>query len=366
VDVLAAAARAIGRGLTAVATLHGSQRSRVIRATVDGGPDTVIVKAPAPGFAETWSRESAALTVLGGRALPVPDLLAAVEDPPLIVLADLGDGPSLAEALLGDDAGVATRRLHAWTDAMAAVHTATVDDGPAFAAALGTHVSTVDAMPGLLAGAADLLAEHLPSIGVTPAGPALAELRGAATALGPRAHAMTPADACPDNNVATPAGLVLVDFEQATARHVAWDAAYLLVPWPSCWCSWDLPTGVADAALTRWRAAVATTIPVVATAAFDRDLDVAVAAWALLSSAWFLPAALDERAEAPARWRRGPTRRAVIAHRMRLAARRPVMPALADLAATILAATTRRWGDLTLPVAPAYRQRYLSIHSSVV
>ncbi|GAA4699169.1 phosphotransferase [Phytohabitans rumicis] len=354
-DILANAGRALGCTLAAVETLRSSSRSQVVRATVDGGPGTVIVKAHAPGFADHWSRESAALAVLRGRGLPVPDLIAAVDDPPLVVLADVGDGPSLADALLGDDAGVATQRLYWWADALATVHAATTGDGPRFAAALG-GVSSLDSMPDLLALAADLLAARLPTLGVVPGAKALAELSGAAAALGPGGWALTPADACPDNNVVTPAGLVLVDFEQAAMRHVAWDAAYLLVPWPSCWCSWGLPAEVADAALARWRTAVGPSIPVVSDAAFDRDLDVAVAACALLSTGWFLAGALDEEREAPGGGTSGPTRRAVIQHRMRLTAQRhAVVPALADLADEILAATVQRWGDLRLQTAPAFR-----------
>jgi hypothetical protein len=173
--------------------------------------------------------------------------------------------------------------------------------------------------------------------------------------LAPGVDALTPADACPDNNVMTPAGLVLLDFEQATTRHVAWDAAYLVLPWPSCWCAWGMPAEIAEAALARWRAVVAASIPVVATPTFDRDLDIAVAAWAFLSSAWFLPRAIAN--EDPfGRAVRGPTRRSAIRHRMRLAAqRRAVMPALADLADEVLTATAAPWGDPRLPNAPAYR-----------
>jgi hypothetical protein len=356
VEALATAARTIGRTLTVVETLRGSSRTRVVRAAVDGGPETVIVKAHAARFADHWARESAALAVLRGRGLPVPDLIAVVDDPPLVVLRDLGDGPSLADALLGEDAAVATRRLNAWADALATLHAATTGDGPRFAAALGAEVSTVDSTPGLLADAADLLATRLPDLGIAPRASALAQLRNAAAAFGPGGHALTPADACPDNNVATPSGLVLLDFEQATMRHVAWDAAYLVLPWPSCWCSWDLPAEAADAALTRWRTAVATAIPVVGTEAFDRDLDLAVTAWAFLSSAWFLAGALEEERGAPGGERRGPTRRTVIQHRMRLATQRDIaMPALVDLADEILGATVRRWGDLRLQIAPAYR-----------
>ena len=40
--------------------------------------------------------------------------------------------------------------------------------------------------------------------------------------------------------------VVLVDFEGAEWRHVAWDVAYLRVPWPTCWCSWRMPDAVAE------------------------------------------------------------------------------------------------------------------------
>jgi Ser/Thr protein kinase RdoA (MazF antagonist) len=352
VEALAVAAEAIGAPLAVVAQLRGSTRSSVVRATVGGGPRTVIVKAHDPVFADHWRRESVALAALRGRGLPVPELLAAVEDPPLVVLADAGDGPNLADALLAGSAGsagsaaTATDRLHAWADALATLHTATT----------GLDLSIVDTMPELTDGACAMLVERLPALGITPGARALADLRATPGWFTTRADALTPADACPDNNVQTPQGLVLLDFEQACVRHVAWDAAYLLVPWPSCWCSWGLPARVADAALARWRAAVARAVPAVGDAAFDRDLDVAVVAWSMMSSAWFLAGAADEEHEPSGAGPVGPTRRAVIRHRMRLVTeRRGISPPLADLAGEVLAATADRWGDRHLDVAPAYR-----------
>jgi hypothetical protein len=161
-ETLAAAGHAIGRTLTAVGTLRGSSRSAVVRAEVDGGPATLIVKAYGPRFADQWARESAALTVLRGRGLPVPDLIAIVDEPALVVLEDLGDGPNLADALLGGDATTATSRLYDWVDALATLHAATAHDGPSFAGALNMDASTVDSTADLLAGAADLLVAQLP------------------------------------------------------------------------------------------------------------------------------------------------------------------------------------------------------------
>jgi hypothetical protein len=355
-DGLVAAGLATGHTLTAVQELRGSDRSRVVRAMVDAGPATVIVKMHQPGFADHWAREAAALTMLRGRGLPVPDLIAAVDHARLVVLEDVGDGPNLADALLGESAATATERLDAWVDALAAVHAATSHDAARFAAALGADASTVDPMPGLLAHAADLLSEQLPRLGVTPDPRALTALRSARDTLGPAADALTPADACPDNNVVTPSGLVLLDFEQAGVLQVAWDAAYLVIPWPSCWCSWGLPAAVTEAALTRWREAVAPSLPAVGSDAFDRDLDIAVVGWAFISSAWYLAGASEDERESSGDEPRLPTRRAVIRHRMRLAAERSaVAPALASLAEDVLVATERRWGDLRLDDAPAFR-----------
>lgn len=357
-DVLAAAGRAIGQDLTLAEELKRNDRAQVLRATAGGGPVTVVVKTYATGYAERWARESAALTVLRGRGLPVPELLAVADDPMLVVLADAGNGGSLADAFLGRDAAAANGTLGSWTDALALLHTATAGDAALFATALGVGSGggfAVDPMPGLLGSAADLLDTHLPALGVTPGARALAQLRSMADELGPDATALTPADTCPDNNLATPSGLLLLDFEQAAFRHVAWDAAYLLVPWPTCWCSWGLPDVVAGAALARWRSAVAPSIPAVAAPAFERDLDVAVVAWSFLSGAFFLAGVLD-RDDTPGGPAFSPSRRTVIRHRMALAARRrSVAPALADLAEEVLTATAHHWGELPLATAPAYR-----------
>jgi Phosphotransferase enzyme family len=61
------------------------------------------------------------------------------------------------------------------------------------------------------------------------------------TDAGSGPSALTLADACPDNSIRTTRGYLLIDFEEAEWRPVAWDVAYLTVPWPSCWCCFTLP-----------------------------------------------------------------------------------------------------------------------------
>lgn len=328
----------------------------VLRATVDGGPDTVVVKVFAGG-GEGWLREAAALSLLNGRGAAVPALLAAVDRPPLVVTADLGSGLNLADALLGADPSAAAGALEAWADALASVHAATAGDGAGYAAALAVHAgdfpADLDTTEDMLGTAAATLERQLPALGVTPTPAALTELRTAADVMGTDALALSPTDTCPDNNVTTPAGLVLLDFEGAVVRHVAWDAAYLQVPWPSCWCAWRLPAEVSAAALARWRTAVAPSLP----AGFDEALCVATVAWAFVSTSWFLDRALadDPPPEDPRLHGLAPTRRAMIAHRLDgVLSCDPVLPALGELASELLGVTRARWGDVQLALAPAF------------
>ena len=144
------------------------------------------------------------------------------------------------------------------------------------AGALAVADSTVSAD---LENAAATLARQCAELDVdVPAG-ALGELRALATRLSDAgAAAMTPADACPDNNVRTGDGLVLIDFEGAQWRHVAWDLAYLIVPWPSCWCSWRIPADLAGQAIEAYRTAFA--MREADSAGFRRDVEAAAVGWA--------------------------------------------------------------------------------------
>lgn len=131
--------------------------------------------------------------------------------------------------------------------------------------------------------------------------------------------ALTPGDACPDNNAETPGGLVLLDFETAGFRHIAWDAAYLTVPWPTCWCSWRLPAAVQAAALARWRATVEPALGPAVAAALDDAIRDATVGWALITAAWFLRAAHRNQPLGPG-GRLRPGSRELVQHRLGVAA----------------------------------------------
>lgn len=378
-EILRAAARALatpgGRPprLRRVAVLDGSPRTRVVRARLDDDAaglkagSTVVVKAHVE--ATVWSselREPAALDLLtgldGGHG---PRLVAVADDSPVMVLEDLGSGlPDVADALLGTDPGQAESAVLAWARATGRLHAATVGADEAFDRALHRHAGRlgrptppVEDMPSALLIAAEKWADLLPGIGIEARAETLEAMRGLTALLGggPDARALTPSDACPDNNVLRAGVLVLLDFEGAQVRHVAWDVAYLRVPWPSCWCSWRLPDDVARRAQHVWTEQVAGVVPYVRTPAFTRDLEVAEAGWAAISVGWFLDGALTGSGRAT---RRTPGRRALIQHRLgRLT--QLTDPRLAPLVATaalLRAELGRRWQTTSLDLARPFRR----------
>jgi hypothetical protein len=350
-----------GVRLDAVETLGGGARSQVRRVHArfpDGTDSSVIVKQFLTA-GEGWAREAAGLTILPPDA-PAARLLAGGAAPPVVVTVDLGRGRTVADALLGDDPAAATEAVLLWAEAIARLHRGTLDRRAAFRAALDERAGDLPiadhAMPAGVDEAARLLETRCVELGVgIPSGAmaALRELPRTLAADGP--SALSPSDACPDNNVRTPDGtLALIDFEGAQWRHVAWDLAYLTVPWPSCWCSWRMPGEVAERAIERYRSALEDVLPYVRTPAFRRDLGAAALGWALLSTTWFLPSALgaDPPPEDPAK--RTPTRRAMILHRLDGARRNETLPVLAELARRLRETLVGRWGEVPLSYAPAF------------
>ena len=386
-DALAAASAALsdarggGLALRHVATLASSPRTMVLRAAVTGGsdetlPSTVIIKAHLyDGPWATLVREPAGLGLLTSyriRPALAPELLAVADDPPLVVLRDLAPTEpvrDVAALLLDDDRVAAVDGLLAWADTVGRLHAATSgrrdemsDALAATARRLGRDVPPTDEVPDSLDRTAATLADLLPRLGITPSAAALGEIRHLQDGFGgdDRCWALTPGDTCPDNNILTGSAAVLFDFEGAAIRHIAWDAAYLRVPWPSCWCAWRLPDDVAGRTLEKWRAAVVGTVPHVATPAFEADLERAESGWAAVSTGWFLAGALegDDEPGGEAGRSVAPGRRALILHRLARAARGAV-PGLTEwrrLAAEIRAAAEAAWGPVELELAPAFRR----------
>jgi hypothetical protein len=276
-----------------------------------------------------------------------------------VIMHDLGGGSNVADAFLGTDPAAAAVAVYAWVDAIVAVHGATLGVRDAFRVELDARTSSGAAPLTSVAATLDPMVEGLRTA-CEPLGVAVSEELAAAFRAevdrldNDAACALSPSDACPDNNVFTGDGLALIDFEHAEWRHVAWDVAYLRVPWPSCWCSWRMPDEIADRAVARCRAAMATRLPYVATPEFDRDLAAATDLWAVLYSSWFLPMSLDGDPLAAAGLR-SPRRRALLLHRLDVAGRTSMAAPIAAFAGRLRAALVDRWGEAPLELARAFR-----------
>lgn len=300
-------------------------------------------------------RERAALVALGGVA-GTPALLAESDDPAFVVMSVVDGEGSLADALLGTDADAARTAVVQWAEALGAVHAAgSPDVRRAFADALAERAPDLPArtLADDFDSAAELYAAAFDELDLPPHTRALDELRALPDELAQDEHeVLSPADTCPDNNVLDDHRVRLIDFEYAELRHRAWDVAYLLAPWPSCWCAWTLPQEVARDGIAAYCAAVG---DAVRPQQLARDLEVATLGWQAMTPAWFIAGAFedDDTGAGPRR----PARRAFVLHRLDAVATSTSHPHLAAMATDLAGTLRARWGDVRLDLAPAFRAR---------
>jgi hypothetical protein len=250
--------------------LGGSSRSCVVRVRVAESPfslpKTLVLKRyvqPLDEHCDSFVREAASyqlFTALASEDRMCPELFAHDPVSRLLVLEDLGRAPTLADKLLGDDARGAERALLSYSRSLGRLHATTAGREADFDA-LQRRLTVPDYKdPLAIDGAAalknlpELLADEL---GVTTSVAVLECAERSRKLLETGRHrAFSPSDSCPDNNLITSRGVRFLDLEGGCVRNAIFDAAYLRVPFPSCWCPFALPNGMTDAMLAGWRAEV--------------------------------------------------------------------------------------------------------------
>ncbi|MFI5627667.1 hypothetical protein ACIA03_29690 [Nocardioides sp. NPDC051685] len=332
-----------------VAELGGSRRSVVRR--VRAGAETYIVKEYLTPEDMTWRREAAGLEAADG--VRAPRLLGVSEDPTIVVMSDLGTGSNVADLLLSADAQAAGAGMVAWAEAIGEMQRHTTGRLDVFREALGdgiradataAEIETIARHLRERAAKSDLpWSESVPDALTEAMEPLLAETD----------QALTPGDPCPDNNLVGPDGLTLLDFEFAEIRHRAWEGAYLHVPWPSCWCCWQVPDGWAGKALGTYVDATYGSAGPPST--FERDLDLATLLWCIQSTTWFLVGALQDGLEYNLDDDRMPGRRTIVLSRLDLVTRTAGPEPLLTWAADVRKELAARWQDRPLRMAPAFR-----------
>ncbi|GAA1990159.1 hypothetical protein [Kitasatospora viridis] len=358
-QTLREAADLLGEPLTDPRDLGGSTRSTVLRARTASGRDVVVKAfAQAPEAGRSFTGEAAGLALGVGGA----DLLAADPARRLLVQTDLGDLPTLADLLLGEDPEAATAALLAWAAGLGDLAVAAAPRRAEFDALWARYdqgLPSWDREPWHAENATGLLTA-LAGAGVAPAPGLAAELAGVAELLTDRYPAFTPGDTCADNNLITPDGLRLIDFEAACYLSVFLTAAYCRMPFSSCWCVFTLPPELAAQVERTYRERVVRIHPELADdEVWTAGLAAAVALWTVDLTARQLPRVLTGDAPVHPRRRPVPTRRQLLRHRWARAAELPGLPALTATMRELLALSDD-WQVPDLPHYPAFRSVGLS------
>ncbi|WP_033212952.1 hypothetical protein [Kitasatospora phosalacinea] len=353
-EIIRAAGALLGQPLRHPVDLGGSPRSTVLRCrTADGG--SVIVKAFADGpeARRAYAGETAGLSL----GLAGPGLLAVDPERRLLVMADLGNAPTLADLLLGTDPKAAERGLLEWARGLGRLAARSVPRRAEFAALWQHHgegLPSWEDEPWQLRNAGAFL-ELLAECGVS-APPGLAdELAEVGTAGGERYPGFTPGDTCPDNNLITAEGLRLLDFEAAGYQSVFLTAAYCRMPFSSCWCVYRLPVGLARRVEGAYRSEVVTRYPDLAEdAVWQAGTARAVVVWTVDSTLHLLRRALPEDGPMHRTRRPVPTRRQLLRHRWTSALRLTGYPAFTATVRLLLSELASEWDAPELPGYPAF------------
>ncbi|RJQ81540.1 hypothetical protein D5S17_04900 [Pseudonocardiaceae bacterium YIM PH 21723] len=232
-------------------------------------PKTLVIKryrreVPPSRFAlEAAARQLS--TALAGNLRVSPELVGHDAAARLLVLEDLGRAPTLADRLLGSDHRAAESALLGWARALGRMHVTTASREADFEALLRRFGQQVWRDPAEIAvnravrEVPDLLHAEL---GIDPR-PVIQEYaeRAALDVLGSQFRALSAAGRCPDDCLVTSKGVRFLDFDGACVRSVLLDAAYLRSPFPGCWCTFALPTGMSEAMLAAWRSEVTAVWP---------------------------------------------------------------------------------------------------------
>jgi hypothetical protein len=351
--ILHAAGKLIGIELCDPVDLGGSDRSTVLRCRTPTGGSVVVKAYPdSPEARQGFAAEAAGLSL----QLAGPRLLGTDGDTPLLVMEDLGEAPTLADVLLGEDPKAAADGLLIWARTLGSLAAESVPRRAELArlwARYSRDTKPWENTRWIAAGAAALL-DSLAAEGI-PAPRGLAEeLAGLGQDLHEEYAAFTPGDTCLDNNLLTPQGLRLIDFEHSGFAPVFLTAAYCRMPFPSCWCVFRLPAGLAIEIEEALREQVVPVYPALAEdAVWETGMRRAVAAWTLEVTAWLLPRTKEDR---PMHLSRpSPTPRQVMRSRWEAAAALTEFPALAETMRLLLRQVAAGWDAPPLPEYPAFR-----------
>lgn len=374
--------------LTAAGVLREKYRNRVLRLSVQSGPShaptSVIVKRSGPGDAafnpdeDVWEsapwrfrNEWAGTQFLNSLKADPPlcaGLLGADPAQGVLVLQDLGSPHSLAGEMQEGDLTTLESALFTYARSLGRLHARTIGKEAEWTslrrASGGSQTAREPEGTRWLREEWKALHSFCEAAGVSVPVEIEAEAERIKTdfdAPGPFL-AFSPGDTCPDNHRLPEPGseqayLQFFDFEFAGFRHALIDAAYLIMPFPTCWCVNRLPQTTIETLVNTYRKELVKGCPAASTTDFDRLLVYACAYWLTCTLAWGGQKVFEE----DQKWGISTVRQR---HLLRLdnflwATSRwsaGTLPAFVELATQLRDALASRWSDMEpMPLYPAFR-----------
>ena len=303
--------------LVDVERLEGSGVAEVYRARVVNNPffqhrSVVVKRSPASGdelVDAAFLRETVAYqfaTSLSPSARPGPVLLGYDTAQRVLIISDLGDGRTLADALRAADEATHTDILRKLGRALGMMHAGTADEEDAFNVLL-QRMTRSRPNSANLQKLRDRLLSHRIRIGVNVlegAGVAIpAEVRIAASNVQSRLlrggmRAFTPFDLTPDNIVETDSAFHFLDYEWAGYRDVTFDVAFVVARFPAFLAAQPFSAQATEAFVDAWVREVRDVWPSVQHPdTLQARITAALIGWAMSSVALLDPLSLSELAE---------------------------------------------------------------------
>jgi hypothetical protein len=281
----------------------------------------------------------------------------------LLVIEDLGDGKSLADVLLGDDATEAEEALVAYGRALGRMHAITAglsDDYAAILESLGRRGRERDMWNGRLRSEIAKLPETCSELEFEWSPGMVDDVQQIAASLlepGPF-EAYIHGDPCPDNDRLIGGSMLFFDFENGAFHSAMVDASYGRVPFPTCWCVNRLPNHVLPKFETAYRLELMKGAPEAGDDAFfEKSLMEAAGYWLVQNTNALMPRAL--RLEQ--RWGISTYRQRLL-HRFevfsQMSARSGHLEALGAWASVMHERMRVKWPEVQdMPVYPAFRAK---------
>jgi Phosphotransferase enzyme family len=281
-----------------------------------------------------------------------PRLLGADVTEGILLMEELPAGRSLADLLLAGGRAAATAGLVGYATALGSVHAWSIGRTSEFERARARYRPPTGS-PGwrerIEHGRGQFL-QAAAQMGVATEG-ADAEIDGIIRVLtGGRYRSFVHGDLCPDNVRLVDGRIRIFDFERSSLGPAALDAAYLLAPFPTCWCFAEVPADIAELSMAAYRRALETG-GVEVGEDFDTALTAALAAWLIARSAMIGTALNRDHTWGTATMR--PRLLSWTARFAAAAATTGTFPRLRQVAEDLNDRLRSLWPDVVIPAYPA-------------